>query len=192
MRHRSHLHDRHLEGGFTVMEALLTLGLVCLTMAILGSLIASYSRVLSRQGNAQKSLLGCQVAVDIVRRDVGSAIAFSCPSADTLHVEQIDRLVSSRLPKPLPDPLPASWSPHKMGDRVKIDFRIVNGSFLRKVTLSGGATFEDNVTEDVDGVEFRIQSNGNLKVTASALVVGITLKSWTAEVSNHLPEELYP
>lgn len=174
------------------MEALLTLGLVCMTMAILGSLIASYSRVLSRQGHTQKSLLGCQVAVDIVRRDVGSAIAFSCPSADTLHVEQIDRLVSSRLPKPLPDPLPVSWRPHKIGDRVEIDFRIVNGSFLRKVTLSGGATFEDNVTDDVDGVEFRVQSNGNLKVTASALIGGITLKSWTAEVSNHLPEELYP
>jgi len=191
VRQQRHHSYRPVRRGFTVLEALMSLGLICLVLSILGTLLMSYSRILMRQGDHQKSLLGCQVAVESVRRDVGSAIAFSVPSSDQLHIEQIDPLVTSRLPLPVPDPPAASWRPHPSGDRIKIDYRLVGTSVLRKVTLSGGATFEDNVTDEVDGLDFDIEGNGNLQVTASALIQG-NLQRWRVEVGQHLPEKLYP
>lgn len=173
------------------MEALLSLGLICLVLSILGTLLMSYCRVIMRQGDHQKSLLGCQVTTETIRRDLRSAIVVDTPTSDTLHIEQIDGLVTSRLPKPLPNPAPASWRPHDPADRLKIDYRLVGTSVLRKVRLSGGATFEDSVSTEVDGLDFELLSNGNLKVTATALING-NLQSWQVELGHHLPKVLYP
>ena len=169
----------------------MTLGLISLVLSILGTLFSSYSRLLLRQGDRQKSLLGCQVAVDTIRRDVASCISFSVPSPESLHIEQIDPLVGSRLPQPVPDPPPADWRAHMNPDRLKIDYRLVRGSVLRKVTLGSGGIFEESVTEEVDGLDFDIATNGNLQVTATALVMG-NLKRWSVELGPHLPEALYP
>lgn len=168
----------------------MSLGLVCMVLSILGTLFSAYSRLLLRQGDRQKSLLGCQVAVDTIRRDLASAISYSLPFQDSLHIEQIDPLISSRLPRPLPETPPGSWRPHLDSDRLRIDYRLYRGTLLRKVVLSNGATFEDNVTDEVDGLDFDVQSNGNLRVTATALIQG-SLKRWTVELAQHLPEELY-
>jgi hypothetical protein len=173
------------------MEALLSLGLIALVLSILGSLFISYSRMMLHQGNRQKSLLGCQVTAESIRRDVGSAILISIPTSDTLHIEQIDGLVTSRLPRPVPDPPPGSWSPHDPADRLKIDYRLFGTSVLRKVTLSGGATFEDNVSDEVDGLDFEILTNGNLEVVATAEIQG-QLETWKVEIGHHLPPVLYP
>lgn len=190
MRQRLHSAHRRLTGGFTVLEALMSLGLVCMVLSILGTLFSAYSRLLMRQGDRQKSLLGCQVAVDTIRRDLTSSISYSVSFQDTLHIEQIDPLVSSRLPRPLPETPPTSWRPHLDSDRLKIDYRLSRGTLLRKVTLSNGATFEDTVTDEVDGLDFDVQSNGNVRVTATTVIQG-TLKRWTVEVAQHLPEKLY-
>ena len=169
----------------------MSLGLICLVLSILGTLLVSYSHVIMRQGGQQKSLLGCQVATETIRRDLASSIAMTLPSSDTLHLEQIDTLVSSRLPRPLPNPAPGSWRPHATADRMSIDYRLVGDSVMRKVRLSGGATFEDTVTDEVDGLDFEILSNGNLEVTATALINGY-LRHWQVELGHHLPEVLYP
>ena len=172
------------------MEALMSLGLICMVLSILGTLMMSYSRVIMRQGDHQKSLLGCQVTTESIRRDLGSAILVTIPTSDSLHIEQIDTLVSSRLPKPLPNPAPGSWRPHDPADRLKIDYRLVGTSVMRKVRLSGGATFEDNVSAEVDGLDFELLSNGNLEVTATALING-NLQRWQVELGHHLPKVLY-
>ncbi|MBX3169338.1 MAG: hypothetical protein KF760_18200 [Candidatus Eremiobacteraeota bacterium] len=191
MRQQRHSSHRYLKGGFSVLEALMTLGLICLVLSILGSLFSSYSRLLLRQGDRQKSLLGCQVAVDTIRRDLVSCISFSIPTPETLHVEQIDPLVSSRLPRPLPDSAPADWRPHLNEERLKIDYRLARGSVLRKIIRGGGSNFEENVTDEVDGLDFDLTTNGTLRVTATALIQG-NLKRWSVEIAPHLPEELYP
>lgn len=169
----------------------MSLGLICLVLSILGSLLMSYSSVMLRQGSRQKSLLGCQVAVESVRKDMGSAIVATVPASDQLHIEQIDPLVTSRLPKPLPNPPGASWRPHEAADRQAIDYRLLGTSVLRRVTLSSGASFEDNVADEVDGLDFSILINGNLQVTASALING-QLQAWRVEVGHHMPAVLYP
>lgn len=192
MHQPGHRPQRHLSrSGFTVLEALMSLGLICLVLSILGSLLMNYSRVLLHQGGRQKSLLGCQVAVESVRRDVGSAVVVTAPATDRLHIEQIDPLVSSRLPSPLPNPPNSSWRPHVTTDRMAIDYRLVVSSVVRRVTLSNGATFEDNVTDDVDGLSFSILANDNVQVTATALING-QLQAWSVEVGQHLPPRLFP
>lgn len=188
-RHRPH---RHLgQRGFTVLEALMSLGLICLVLSILGSLLMSYSSVMLHQGGRQKTLMGCQVATESVRRDVSSAIVVTAPTSSTLHIEQIDPLVSSRLPKPLPDPPNASWKPHDPADRVQIDYQLSGTSVMRRLTLSNGTTFEDNVTDEVDGLDFSILANKNVQVTATALING-QLQAWSVEVGQHLPPRLFP
>lgn len=177
--------------GFTVLESLVSLGLIALTLAILGSLLMSYLTLNRNSGDREKTIMGCQVAAESIRRDASSSLVVQIPSSSQLHLEQIDPLVTSRLPDPLPATLPGSFRPHENADRLKIDYRLEGDQVMRWITYSNGATFDESVSADVDGLSFSMLTNGNLEVVATANINGL-IHSWKVEILLHRPEELYP
>ena len=180
----------HRPLGFTIIESLVSLGLIALVLSILGSLFMSYAALNRNSGDREKTILGCQVTAESVRRDASSSLRVQIPSSSELHLEQIDPLVSSRLPDPVPA-TPGSFRPHEVSHRLKIDYRLEGDQVMRKLTYSGGAVFDESVTSDVDGLSFDLLSNGNLEVIATANINGL-IHSWRMEVLLHLPGDLYP
>lgn len=168
----------------------MSLALIAMVLAILGSLFASYAGIRRRMGDREKTVLGCQAAAESVRRDASSSFLVTIPVTDRLVLELIDPLVT-RLPNPLPTPLPASFRPHENGDRMRIEYRLLGDAVMRRVRYSSGAEFEESVATEVDGLSFEMLSNGNLRVSATTIIQGL-IYVWRTEAFLHRPKAVYP
>lgn len=152
--------------GFTLAEALLSLGLVFILLGIVASLTTLYATIMRKADKKQSSLYAAKVALDEVSRNLNQAIAVDAPApgatGSTLSLQRIDPWNAGRLPDlaapPLPSP-PASWIPHDPAHRQAVLFSLdtsdpTSAALMRTTSYSDGTSESEVICEGLSGVSF--------------------------------------
>lgn len=177
--------------GFTLVEALLSLGLIFVLLGIVAQLVGLYSQIVRKADKKQSSLYSAKVALDDISRQLSQAVKVDSPTtgatSSTLSLTRMDPWNPYRLPDPAASPQPAppaSWRPHKSEFRMQVLYSLdtsdpESAKLVRTVSYSDGSSEEEVVCEGLSGLQFRREAN--------ATTVTVTVDSGTATTPRILP-----
>jgi hypothetical protein len=128
--------------GFSLLEALMVSLLVLVLLGTIGGVVSRYLSANQMLKEKDRGREAVALAIHSLRADCQTAAAFLSPAPADLTSVSILRIellsgVATRLPDPLPTPLPGSWDP--VGARDTIEYRRdVDGNLVREVMTPGG------------------------------------------------------
>ena len=182
---------RNLLRGFTVIEALFTMGLILLVLGVLGGLFDSYRRLSVTGQQDQGSSLSAILTGDVVRRDASCAISFSIPDSATLELKMVDRWNPNRLPVPVPATPDLTWMPHRSDFMMNVTYTLSGEKLRRNVRFSDGSTFNEDVTDGIKGLTFGSPAANMISTRVSFELQGV-IKTWESTCILLLPGNVYP
>lgn len=163
-------------GGFTLVEAMITLVLVCLLMGVIGSLVKGYSDF-SRFSEMQDRSIAARSALIRVQQELRDALTVASPTGSAtsvLRFDKVDPAISgtpARSTDRLPDPLvlPGSYDPLDPSHLITVTYTLSGSTLERRVVDSGGAADTQPLIENVNGFSAARLGNGNIELKISVL-----------------------
>ncbi len=162
--------------GFTLVESMITLLLVCLLMGVIGSLVKGYSDFSRFSGTRDRSI-AARAALNRIAQELRDALTVASPTGSatsTLRFDKVDPAISgtpARSTDRLPDPLvlPGTYDPLAPNWLVTITYRLNGTTLERNVLDSGGAADTQPLVENVNGFSAAKLANGNIELRLSVL-----------------------
>lgn len=160
--------------GLTLFEALVTMGLISLTLALTAGLMRLYSqgsRVKGAQGAGFDAL---RTVLQQVRSEAIGAVSVQAPTAvsaswsSTLEFSKVDRSVSTRL-----EDFPAGWTPYDLQSTTlvndflaRVRYEMKSGRLVRGVRPAGASSWAESAVMERDLVSFgcRLGSDHTLEL----------------------------
>lgn len=175
--------------GVSLIEVLITLGVLALALGMVAAAVQQYSRLLIK--NDQRSLTVVhQQQVSQVADELSQAVQFLLPatsvSVDEVTFERLNGSILNRLPPLTPTPLPSpAWEPVQPAHviRVRYFFEPTTSRLLRTATFpapTGSVTTV--VATGLSGFTFTRSAQNELTVALS-FMEGETLKSISTRVT---------
>lgn len=164
--------------GVSLLEALITLGLVGMLLGLCGSLLVGYFRVLKFSAAKDNSWLAAQVGIQRSVGELRETVAVITPSpggtATELRFRKLDPGAtdpdnSAWLPKPIPSPVPVAFDPYPPGLLLEVCYRSLgDGRLIREVGPAGSApTSTESLCEGVSGFRCDSLADGSYLLVVS-------------------------
>ena len=152
--------------AFTLLEALITVGLVLFVFTIAGGLVTEYLQTQRFSAGIDTTMEAAQTALNAIRSEAGQAIRFTSPvpgggSQNTLTFEKVIAL-DTRLPDP-DLPLPATWEPQDPAYVGTLTFNLSGDQLVRSLQLGGTAT-KGIVARGIKSFTVVFLATGNLSI----------------------------
>lgn len=161
--------------GLTILEMLVTLGLVFVVLGVVGDLFREYSMVTRAASVRERVTESAQIALDRVRLEYREAVERLSPAdgssgwVSELRFRKPHPDDDLRFPSALPTPLPSSWVP--IPERIEVAYYADNANFYRKITV-GGQTTEQLLATGISGFSCRNLGEGELEIILSVTQKG--------------------
>ena len=136
--------------GVTVLEAMVTLALISLTLAITAGLMRMYGRGARLIGVRSTGYQAMDAILYQLRSEALGAVDFQSPASvgggysSSLEFRKVDRNVPNRL-----QDFPSGWSPYNIGGTapndnflVSVRFLVQDGALVRGIRPAGESSFE--------------------------------------------------
>ena len=131
--------------GFTLLETVVVLGLVSVLIAVMGTLFQSFMSATRSSTYKQTALQGCVDALNLVGKDLSSAVEITQPTVAAGSAVQLKRVYpfgAARFPKPLPPVAPLTWTQHPNSSVQDISYTYfpLTQELIRSVTFNSSTT----------------------------------------------------
>lgn len=150
--------NRSNSRGLSLLEALITVGLIGLTLAITAGVMRGYSRSFQALDTNSLEMQAQMAVLQDIRSEAMSAVHFHTPSAvgaswsNNLEFSKVDLAVPSRLTV-----FPVDWTPHDLSSTalsndflVTIQYRENGGRLQRGVRKATGGSFSYSTVPPAD------------------------------------------
>ena len=118
--------------GFTLLEALVSLALIGVALAIFSSFFTQMNEVRAVSQEGENFVTGLSVLEDI-RREVSSATTVMLPASPTFETELTFEKVIPDLSDRLPEP-GQKWNPLEPTHHVSFHYRLEDGDLVKETT----------------------------------------------------------
>ena len=158
--------------GFTLIEALISLGLIGLMLGVVATLVSGYSMTMRRINGSVLDTAALREALEAVAADVQFAMVVDRPADGTtstdVSLQRVDVLEENRLPNPLPNPLPTTlFLPRDTSKAVPVVYYVKEGGLWSRTTYPDG--FEDwEIVPTIQGLSSS-RPGRSITITLSAL-----------------------
>lgn len=162
--------------GFTLVESMITMLLVCLLLGVIGSLAKGYADF-SRFSSLQDRSVAARGALSRIAQELRDAITVASPTGaatSLLRFDKVNPAISghpARSTDRLPDPLvlPGSYDPVDPAHLVTVSYSLTGTTLERRVTDGSGTSDTQPLVEDVNGFSAALLGNGNVQLKLSVL-----------------------
>lgn len=137
--------------GVTILEMLVTLGLMLVVMVVAAGLFTSYTRVAAFSSVRDRSRVVAEDVLLAVRADLEAAQQVALPAPSQLDVVRIDHGLPNRL-QPVAT---GNWLTRSGNFLMKVEYRKVGNDLLRSIVVpaSGGSRVDATLAHEVLGFE---------------------------------------
>lgn len=159
--------------GFSLLETLVTLLLVSLVFGLVMNLITQGLRTFRASNEKDEAAQAANVALDRLiceLREASSMLAptVAAPTASQIEFVKVDPASTTRIPNPLPVPLPGSWDPDDPAFHLAVRYRVDNQQLVRDVGPPGAAYQESSALgSQVSGLQCLRRGQGVYAVVLS-------------------------
>lgn len=152
-------------GGFTLVEALITMMLAGLVLSFVAGLCNEYSRIMRYSTKKDQTLINLQMALERVKNELGEAGTTPVPGdSSVLQFDRIDPKVTDRL---APSSPPALWNPYDSAYVVTVKYRVEDNEMLRTTTFPGPKVVTESVASNISGFSWTDLGDGTFQINAS-------------------------
>lgn len=158
--------------GFSLLEAMIAMGLVFLILGLIATLMREYTGVNRLTSSKDATLDGVQFALREMRNELGSALDVMAPTtvgstSSSLAFTKINpRLGEDRIPYEFPAPIPANWAHADPSHLLDVVYARSGGKLIRTVT-GLPTTSRQEVAAKIDGLTVFRKTRRNYVITVS-------------------------
>jgi type II secretory pathway component PulJ len=158
---------RGRRSGVSLLEAMVTVGLISLTLAITAGLMRMYSQGSRLVGVRDTGFQGLEAILYTIRSETMGAVDFQSPAttgptfSSVLEFRRVDRHNSGRLTN-----FPTNWTPYDIVGTppsqnflLSIRYRVQDQTLIRDVRPAGASSFESTVMIPADILSLKVRRN---------------------------------
>ena len=135
--------------AFTILESLMTAGLLAVVFAFVATLASQYNRITTGAGSKDAILESSSIALEWLRSDIEACESRLADGPYQLHLSRVDPVDTTRM-----DPvIPGVWKPFKNVHCIKVGYRFDGLGLMRDVN-KGGAIESCLVTTGIRGLTY--------------------------------------
>ncbi|MFN8610732.1 MAG: prepilin-type N-terminal cleavage/methylation domain-containing protein [Vulcanimicrobiota bacterium] len=179
--------------GFSLLEALVSLSLMSVLLGVVAALMHDTSTLMRVAAN--NDLLPLTTALDQISTDLRAAYQINQADAAGIELLKLDAWDTTRLPDPIPTPVPGTFSLHPAATTLKVRYTQVNGSLRCEITFPNGDIEDDEAVVGIDGLSANRLQPGLIELSVSHQDTSsnpVKVISLTTRVSLHLPPQVMP
>lgn len=163
------------QAGLTLAEAMITMALISLALALTAGLMSLYSKGARIKGVQGVSTAALKAVLHDIRSEAVGAVEFDSPPSESsawsniLGFSKVDRSSTTRLQS-----FPADWTPYDLTGTsipndflVRVRYELINGALSRGVRRVGESSFRFSpvIESKVEQFQCRLGVDGSLELS---------------------------